>query len=76
MAADDSELLKKVVGMFRLRKGQFLNFPEGEVICGPNDRALVGFDTHFPITWLVEDFGFTEEEAAEFVRRVRSNSNG
>ena len=38
---------------------------------GPDDRAIVGFSTNFPKAWLVEDFDFTEEEAAWFISEVQ-----
>jgi hypothetical protein len=62
-------VFEKLLGMFRQAR-RFLDFPEGEVIHGPNDRALFGFETHFPKQWLVEDFGFTPEEAEWLVSRV------
>ncbi len=65
------QLLSKIVGMFRSYAGDsFLNYNSSDVICGPNDRALYGFDTIFPIEWLVEDFGFTKEEARTFIDMV------
>lgn len=64
------ETIDKIIGMFTPRKGRFLMFNEEDVICGPDDRALVGFSTNFPICWLVDDYGFTEEEAKWFVRKV------
>jgi hypothetical protein len=66
-------LLDKLVDMFTPRKGDFLGVhPEDTVIVGPNDRALCGFDNNFPIAWLVEDFGLTQEEAEWLVREVHA----
>ena len=71
MTADfDRRLLKKIIAMFSRCEDRFLNFKAGEVIVGPNDRALMGYDNYFPVKWLVEDFGFTKSQAVEFVRRV------
>lgn len=68
----DKELVyQKIIAMFRpYDGGKFLDFPSEEVIIGPNDRAFFGYDNHFPIEWLVEDYGFTNEEATWFVNRV------
>lgn len=68
------DLVKKIIKMFRPSESDFLGFSKEQVICGPNDRAIFGFDTNFPTKWLVEDYDFTEEEAAEFVRLVNEYS--
>ena len=66
-------ILDKLVGMFAPCEGEFLGeHPEGTVIHGPGDRATIGFDTHFPVPWLVEDYGFTREEAEWLVREVHA----
>jgi len=39
--------VEKVIKMFSPRDGDFLGFPENEVIQGPNDRVFWGFDTFF-----------------------------
>ena len=61
----------KIIKMFTPIDFDFLNFDRSEVIEGPDDRAEIGFDTYFPIKWLVEDFQFTEEEAKWFVNAVQ-----
>lgn len=61
---------EKVIGMFRPAKSSFLDYEAEDVIKGPNDRAMFGFDTYFPLEWLVKDFGFTEEEARCFIDEV------
>ena len=63
-------LLIKIIKMFYPSRSDFFEHPKETVIQGPNDRALIGFDTYFPIPELVEDFGFTEEEAKTFVKLV------
>lgn len=68
---DEQVIFYKIIKMFRLSEDDFLNFNKDEVIQGPNDRAMFGFDTYFPILWLVEDYGFTLEEAKWFVGKVR-----
>lgn len=65
------ETIDKIIKMFSPIPGDFLNYRKEEVICGPNDRAIFGFDTFFPISWLAEDYGFTQEEAEWFVKRVQ-----
>lgn len=63
--------VSKIIGMFSAPPMErFLNFDAKDVICGPNDRAIVGFDTYFPLDWLVEDYGFTKEEARWFIDAV------
>jgi hypothetical protein len=65
-------VLGKLVGMFSPYPGKvFLDHPGSETICGPNDRAVTGFDTNFPKQWLMDDFDFTEEEADWLIREVR-----
>lgn len=49
---------------------EFLDYKNG-VICGPNDRSLVGFDTYFLKEWLMEDYDFTDEEADWFIDKVK-----
>lgn len=66
----DEKLMVKIIKMFSPVERDFLDFPKEDVIQGPNDRAVIGFDTFFPIKWLVEDYGFTEEEAKMFVSLV------
>ncbi len=51
-------------------KDKFLDFNGAEVIKGPNDRAIFGFDNYFPKQWLIEDYGFTLEEANWLIARV------
>ena len=65
-----ADVYKKIIAMFRPHDGEFLGFKGEEVIQGPNDRAMFGFDTNFPLEWLVEDYGFTEEEARWFISEV------
>lgn len=73
---DKEVILRKIVGMFRPYSGEkFLDYSGTEVVYGPNDRAMIGFDTHFPKDWLIEDFGFTDEEADWFIEQVRSHDN-
>lgn len=62
-------VLAKLVRMFRPHEGKFLG--HDEVIDGPNDRSIVGFENSFPKQWLMEDFGFTEDEAAWLIAAVR-----
>lgn len=62
---------EKIIAMFRPASCDFLEFKAEEVIEGPNDRAFIGFDTSFPIKWLVEDYDFTKEEARWFVSEVQ-----
>lgn len=64
------ETIDKIIRMFRPRDRDFGPYKADEVICGPNDRALFGFDTNFPIDWLVEDYDFTKEEAEWFISKV------
>lgn len=68
--------VEKIIKMFTLAEKDFLSFSKEDVINGPNDRSVIGFDNHFPKEWLIEDFGFTEEEADWFVEKVKElNSN-
>lgn len=72
---NESKVLKKVVAMFRPNgREKFLDFKGSEVICGPNDRGAMGFDTYFPKQWLMEDFGFTPAEADWFIDQVKKAS--
>jgi hypothetical protein len=69
---DRDVMLGKLVRMFTPYPGSsFLNFRAADVIRGPNDRSMFGFDTNFPKEWLVEDFGFSTEEADWLVARVK-----
>lgn len=66
-----TQVLSKIIGMFRPYDGtEFLGHKGSETICGPTDRTVVGMDTNFPKQWLVEDFGFTPEEADWFIAEV------
>ena len=71
----DDELLEKIVNMFRPCDRDFLEFKKEDVIVGPNDRAIIGWDNYFPKKWLVEDYGFTEEEASAFIDMVNEKEN-
>lgn len=62
---------EKIMAMFTPIERDFLDFKAEETIQGPNDRAIFGFDTNFPLKWLVEDYGFTEEEARWFIAEVQ-----
>ena len=66
----DQRTFQKVIAMFTPVESDFLGFSKEEVIQGPNDRAIIGCDTYFPVKWLVEDYGFTDEEARHFVNMV------
>ena len=66
----EESMYSKILGMFQPATSSFLGNPKEDVIEGPKDRAMVGFDTMFTVDWLVEDFGFTEEEARLFVDKV------
>lgn len=66
----ESSAVKKIISMFSPCDYSFLEFGKEEVIQGPNDRAMFGYDTFFPVEWLVEDYGFTEEEARWFIAQV------
>ena len=69
---DKEIMLGKIIKMFQPHgEGKFLGFDGSDVICGPNDRAMIGYDTFFPKQWLVQDHGFTEEEADWFVAEVK-----
>ena len=65
------ETVDKIIKMFRPCPHDFLDYGAKDVICGPDDRAFGGMTTYFPISWLVEDFDFTEEEARWFIEKVR-----
>lgn len=68
---DRNVMLDKLIQMFRPHgPGKFLDYKGRDVVCGPNDRAMIGCDTNFPKRWLVEDFDFTPEEADWFVAEV------
>ncbi|MDE2105643.1 MAG: hypothetical protein KGL39_50920 [Patescibacteria group bacterium] len=66
--ADKETLLLKICAMFRPSERD----PATDVICGPNDRVLIGFDTYFPKAEIIEDYGFTEQEADWFVETVKA----
>ena len=66
----DLKVYEKIIKMFSPCKRGFLDYGADEVIQGPNDRAIFGFDTYFPIEWLVADYDFTEEEARWFIAEV------
>ena len=69
-----NSVFEKLIGMFRPYEGdRFLDFNGAEVICGPDDRSLFGSETNFPKQWLIEDFGFTSEEADYLIARVRTH---
>ena len=70
----EESVLRKLVGMFSPSEGDFLNHKEEEVICGPNDRSLIGFNTYFPKESLMEDYGFTAREADWLINAVRTAS--
>lgn len=75
MSEIETTIFQKVLAMFRPYSGaQFLSFDGADVICGPNDRAMIGYDTHFPKQWLIEDHGFTAAEADWFVQAVQAKS--
>ena len=57
--------------MFRPADKTFLDFDKADVIIGPNDRSIIGFDNYFPIDWLVEDYNFTKQEARQFINLVK-----
>lgn len=64
-------VFRKLIAMFRPYDGsRFLDFDGATTIHGPNDRAMIGFDTHFPKEWLIEDHGFTAEEADWLIAAV------
>lgn len=48
---------------------------DDEIIFGPRDRGMYGIvgreEAFLPIKWLVEDYGFTREEAEWFVKKVQ-----
>ena len=68
---DEKVVCEKIIAMFKPYDGlMFLDFPGDEVIVGPNDRALFGYDNNFPIKWLMEDYDFTKDEATWFVSKV------
>ena len=67
---DEQVIFQKIIKMFEPCEEDFLDFNKNEVIRGPNDRGYIGFDNYFPIPWLVEDYGFTVEEAKWFIGKV------
>jgi hypothetical protein len=72
MTINDRALLTKIIRMFSPHgPGTFLDFDGSDVIHGPNDRSIIGFDTNFPKAWLIEDYDFTPEEADWFVAEVK-----
>lgn len=68
----DEAVLEKIIGLFRPATSDFLDFKAADVVLGPDDRAMIGCTTHFPLGWLVDDFGFSEAEARWFVDRVHA----
>ena len=75
MSDIEISVLRKLVAMFSPHgPGQFLGFPGEDVINGPNDRAMFGFDNRFPKQWLIEDFDFTPEEADWLVKAVHEQA--
>lgn len=73
---EQQTLLKKIASMFKPVDRNFLCFDKEEVITGPNDRAIVGWDNYFPIDWLIEDYGFTKQEARQFIDLVKELRSG
>jgi len=73
----DENVINKIIKMFRPYNGQqFINFEGKSVICGPDDRAVIGCTTHFPKEWLIDDFDFTSEQADWFINKVNELSIG
>ena len=70
----EKSVLTKLVAMFRPATNRFLGHEPDEVIHGPNDRAMIGFDTHFLPEWLCEDFDFTRDEADWLISRVHGRA--
>ncbi|MET4197306.1 hypothetical protein ABIA95_000152 [Bradyrhizobium sp. LA8.1] len=69
---DRDAVLEKMIKMFTpYSKDRFLDYDGEKTICGPNDRAMMGFDTNFPKEWLIEDFDFSDEEADWLISKVR-----
>lgn len=69
---DKGAVLLKVAAMFSPAEQSFLGYAASDVIHGPDDRAMVGCTTCFPKLELVEDFGFTMEEAEFFIATVKA----
>lgn len=68
----ETSLVKKIIRMFRPAEHGLGPYSASELIQGPNDRAIIGYDTFFCKEWLVEDYNFTEEEAELFIELVRT----
>lgn len=66
----NTNTIVKIIKMFRPADRGLGPHEANEMIQGPNDRALIGYETFFPKDWLIEDYGFTEEEAKEFMKLV------
>lgn len=66
--------IEKIIGMFRPCDRDFLDLKKEETICGPNDRAVYGYDNYFPKKWLIEDFKFTDSEANWFIEQVNNRN--
>lgn len=74
---DERAILGKLVRMFRPYDGdRFLDYPGSDTITGPSDRAMIGIDTYFPKEWLIEDYGFTDEEASWLISAVIQMNHG
>ena len=67
----NTNTIVKIIRMFRPANHGIGPYKASELIQGPNDRAIIGYDTFFPEEWLIEDYGFTEEEAREFMELVK-----
>lgn len=73
---DKLKLLDKIVLMFEpYNRERFMQYEGSETIHGPSDRAVIGVETHFPIDWLIDDFGFTRREAEWLVLQVNKRRN-
>ena len=69
-------VLDKLIKMFRPYDGdKFLDHSGAETICGPNDRAMTGFDTNFPKAWLIEDYDFSPTEADWLIAEVKKRTH-
>lgn len=70
----EKAVLKKLIGMFSPSDfSPCIGHAPSDVICGPNDRAVIGFQTYFPKKWLMEDYGFTAEEVDFLFRAVKQS---
>lgn len=68
---EEKTLLRKIAMMFKPVDKTFLDFDKADVIMGPNDRSIIGFDNYFHIDWIVEDYNFTKQEARQFINLVK-----